>query len=212
MKGRGIFGKIMEFRELFLYPCLSSMEGHEEKWEGQGKLENQGKQMRGISSLIPTPHSSRFQLGMSLNPSWICDMGSVRSMGSMNSIGSMGSVSSYSAKFQWQNEDGSKFARSRIFLENHFSFFLLPTEIIGISGWGQILVREEGNISRGSHGHEAGGLLEGKSWWQVWNGLDIGKRSPGKILTKIQIQAKSQKSLDLVIPRKPLAHSPNILG
>lgn len=46
------------------------------------------------------------------------------------------------------------------------------------------------------------------------NGLDIGKRSLGKILTKIQSlqcsldQAKSQKPLDLVIPRKSLAQCP----
>lgn len=102
----------MEFRELFLYPCLSSMEGHEEKWELQGKLENQWKQTRGISSLIPTPHSSRFQLGMSLNPGWICDVG--------HGVGSVGSMRFWSVKFQWQNEGDLKSAGSRIFLENHF--------------------------------------------------------------------------------------------
>lgn len=92
---RDFFGKIMEFREL-LCPCLSSTEGQEERWEWQEKLEKQWEQ-GGVSSLIPTPCSGRFQLGMSLNPTWICGVGSVGSMrflGSASPLGSMGSVSS----------------------------------------------------------------------------------------------------------------------
>lgn len=145
-KARGIFGKLIEFRELFLYPCLSSMEGYE-KWEWRGKLENQWKQTRGISSLIPTPHSSRFQLGMSLNPSWVCDMG--HGMGSMGFVSSMGfmrfmrSLSSCSAKFQWQKLGWLKVCQIRDFPGKPLPSLpsvLLPAEIIGILDWDGILV------------------------------------------------------------------------